>query len=75
MIPSKDAWTVIFNKRNEDWGSYSYDESEDALRIEVNPVKADHMEWLFLGFEDFRQFSYCSYALGEIESPIQHKTC
>ena len=52
MIPSKDAWTVIFNKRNEDWGSYSYDESEDALRIEVNPVKADHMEWLFLGFED-----------------------
>lgn len=52
MIPSEKDWTVIFNKRNADWGSYSYDENEDALRITVTPQKAPHQEWLLFGFEN-----------------------
>lgn len=51
MIPSESDWIVIFNKRNADWGSYSYDENEDALRIKVKPVAAPHQEWLVYGFE------------------------
>lgn len=52
MIPSEKNWVVIFNKKNEDWGSYSYDEKEDALRVTVTPVEAAHQEWLTFGFDD-----------------------
>lgn len=37
-IPGEKAWTVIFNKEAEQWGAYDYDESMDALRVEVTPV-------------------------------------
>jgi hypothetical protein len=37
MIPSTDFWTVIFSKNATSWGSFSYDPSEDALRVEVKP--------------------------------------
>ena len=52
MISSKTTWTVMFNKKNADWGSYAYDEKEDALRITVTPVAAPHQEWLIFGFDD-----------------------
>jgi hypothetical protein len=62
MIPSeKEAWVVIFNKRNDDWGSYSYDENEDALRLKITPEKVGHMEWLFLGFEDLTDNSAVAF--------------
>lgn len=38
-IPQKgDTWTVIINKVAEQWGAYSYKESEDLFRFDV-PVK------------------------------------
>jgi hypothetical protein len=43
---------VIFSKKNDAWGSYSYDEKDDALRITVTPVKAPHQEWLMYGFDN-----------------------
>ena len=52
MIPSEGEWTVIFNKKNDGWGSYAYDEKEDAFRITVKPVQAPHQEWLIFGFDD-----------------------
>lgn len=53
MIPSKDEdWVVIFNKNNSAWGSYAYDEAQDALRVNVIPEKAEHQEWLEYGFDD-----------------------
>lgn len=39
--------TVIFSKNSTSWGSYYYDEKEDALRIKVKPVKTNEaVEWL-----------------------------
>ncbi|MGZ3885073.1 MAG: DUF2911 domain-containing protein [Bacteroidia bacterium] len=39
--------TVIFSKTNSAWGSYFYNESEDALRVNVKPVALDKsVEWL-----------------------------
>ena len=38
-IPGKDKWTIIFNKTWDQWGTV-YKESEDALRVDVKPVKA-----------------------------------
>ena len=52
MIASEKEWTVIFNKKNADWGSYSYDEKEDILRLSITPVAASHQEWLTFGFDE-----------------------
>jgi hypothetical protein len=52
MIPSETDWIVIFSKKNSDWGSFAYDEKEDALRVTVKPVKTSHEEWLTYGFDD-----------------------
>ncbi|MEA2570701.1 MAG: hypothetical protein QOI24_2702 [Acidobacteriota bacterium] len=49
-IPSKDEWTIIFNKVAEQWGSYSYDEKADALRIKAKPEKSEFREWLTFEF-------------------------
>lgn len=39
--------TIIFSKNSSSWGSYYYNESEDALRVKVKPVEVDKSnEWL-----------------------------
>ncbi len=52
MIPSEKEWVIIFSKNNSAWGSFTYNQEEDALRITVTPVKAPHEEWLTFGFDD-----------------------
>jgi len=37
MIPGREEWTIIFNKTAEQWGSYSYDSKQDALRVKTKP--------------------------------------
>lgn len=34
-IPGKDEWTVIFNKDDGQWGSFTYDAAKDALRVKT----------------------------------------
>ncbi|MBM4162549.1 MAG: DUF2911 domain-containing protein [Ignavibacteria bacterium] len=51
MIPSEKEWIIIFSKNSSAWGSFSYSQEEDALRVTVSPVKAPHMEWLMYGFD------------------------
>jgi tetratricopeptide (TPR) repeat protein len=46
MIPNADAWTLIFSKQNDAWGSYTYDQKEDALRVNVKPQAAEMHEAL-----------------------------
>ncbi|HVG24979.1 MAG TPA: DUF2911 domain-containing protein [Thermoanaerobaculia bacterium] len=45
-IPGAGDWTIIFNSVAEQWGSYTYDEKKDALRIKATPRPAEHREWL-----------------------------
>jgi hypothetical protein len=55
MIPNPDSWTVIFSKTNTGWGSYSYKQDEDALRVNVKPRPlADTEEALEFEFEDLK---------------------
>ena len=61
MITSETDWIVIFSKKNEEWGSYSYDEKNDALRITVEPVEAPHEEWLTFGFDNLAGTSATAY--------------
>jgi hypothetical protein len=37
MIPNADEWTIIFSKTSISWGSFTYDQAEDALRVTVKP--------------------------------------
>ncbi len=42
---------LIFSKNSTSWGSYFYDDKEDALRIKVKPVALDKsIEWLKYDF-------------------------
>ena len=61
MIPSEKEWTIIFSKNDSAWGSFSYNQTEDALRITVTPVEAPHMEWLMYGFDDLAGTSATAY--------------
>jgi predicted negative regulator of RcsB-dependent stress response len=55
MIPNPDSWTVIFSKTNTAWGSYSYKQEEDALRVNVKPRPlAEMKEALEFEFEDLK---------------------
>ena len=38
-IPTKQKWSVIFNKIYDQWGAFEYDENQDALRVETKPTK------------------------------------
>lgn len=54
FVPGEAEWIVIFSKNSTSWGSYTYDEREDALRVTVKPVKSPYREWLTYDFVDRR---------------------
>jgi hypothetical protein len=54
MIPTADTWTVIFSKMSTAWGSYTYSQAEDALRVTVKPRPNEMEEALEYEFEDLK---------------------
>jgi len=52
ILPTEKDWTFIFSKNHKTWGSYTYDQKEDALRVTVVPQTAEHKERLEFGFEN-----------------------
>jgi len=50
FIPGENEWTVIFSKNSTSWGSFSYDQKEDALRVTVKPQPAEFAEFLTFEF-------------------------
>jgi hypothetical protein len=57
MIPNADEWTVIFSKNSTSWGSFTYDQKEDALRVNVKPKAADMHNALTYDFDDLTKDS------------------
>ncbi|HMS41243.1 MAG TPA: DUF2911 domain-containing protein [Pyrinomonadaceae bacterium] len=51
-IPNKKEWILIFSKANDQWGSFTYDEKKDALRVKVKPMKAANQETLSYEFQN-----------------------
>ena len=49
-IPSADNWTLIFSNQLGQWGAYSYDQSQDALRVTVPVTKNDNPYEAFTTF-------------------------
>jgi hypothetical protein len=54
MIPTADSWTVIFSKMSTAWGSYTYKQEEDALRVNVKPHPIEMEEALEYEFEELQ---------------------
>jgi len=54
MIPGEDQWTVIFSKMSDAWGSFTYDEKEDALRVSVKPQATDLHDAVTYDFDDLK---------------------
>ncbi len=53
-IPTADQWTIIFSKNSTSWGSFSYNEKEDALRVTVKPHPAELEEALAYTFDEVK---------------------
>jgi len=51
MIPGPSKWTVILSNVATAWGSFSYDEKEDAVRLTATPTPAEMEESLEYRFE------------------------
>ena len=54
MIPTLDSWTIIFSKMSSAWGSYSYKQEEDALRVNVKPRPIEMEEALEYELEELK---------------------
>lgn len=54
MIPGETEWTVIFSKDTAAWGSFTYKQEEDALRVKVKPQAAGMKDALAYDFDDVK---------------------
>ena len=52
IVEESGPWTWIFSKDNLAWGSYFYEEENDALRVTTEPVDNAYHEWLTYDFTD-----------------------
>lgn len=52
IIPSATEWIFIFSKNSTSWGSFSYRENEDALRVTVKPSACEFTEYLTYEFNE-----------------------
>lgn len=53
MIVNEDnSATIVFSKNYSAWGSYFYEPSEDALRVDVETNEVSHVEQLTFNFND-----------------------
>lgn len=55
MIPEQENWTVIFSNNHTQWGSFYYDQKEDALRVSVKPEAISHKEALTYSFDTYSE--------------------
>ncbi len=70
-IPDSQKWTIIFNEEWDQWGAYNYDESKNALTIQIEPdIVKEYQERLKFYFEDNQlvfHWEYLRFALNLTE--------
>jgi hypothetical protein len=75
-IPEQDKWTIILNEDLDYWGSYSYLQDHDVLRIEAPVIKIDqNVEAFTIQFEATGEgTAKMQIAWGEtlVEVPVQY---
>lgn len=71
-IVNKDEWELIFSKDSDAWGSFFYEEKNDAARIKASPQEGEFKEWLTIYFNDFTLGSAnMNIHWGEVVVPIK----
>jgi tetratricopeptide (TPR) repeat protein len=53
-IPGENQWTVIFSKVHTAWGSFTYNQADDALRVTVKPQATELREAMAFDFDDVK---------------------
>ena len=57
-IPGKNEWTMIFNNDAGQWGSFTYDSKNDALRVKTKPQPvSENQESLVYTFDPINENS------------------
>jgi hypothetical protein len=54
MTPAETEWTIIFSKNSTAWGSFTYKQDEDALRVKVKSQTGDMHDALAYDFDDVK---------------------
>src|ERR1700745_3812041 len=54
MIPGENEWTVIFSKDSNDWGSFTYKQDDDALRVKVKSQAVEVHDALAYDFDELK---------------------
>ncbi len=71
-IPGADAWTIIFSNDSGAWGSYAYQEANDALRVTATPEKAPHQEHFAIYFDAIeKDATHLNLHWAEVKVPIK----
>ncbi len=52
MLPAEGDWTAILSSESKAWGSFSYDQKEDVVRVAVKPEPAEFVERLAYTFDE-----------------------
>ncbi len=72
MIPGEKEWTVIFSRAATSWGSFSYDQAEDALRVQAHARPSEMHEALVYDFDDLKPDSaLLTMRWGELAVPFK----
>lgn len=45
-VPGRQSWTMILNRKADQWGAFFYDARDDLVRFDVHPVAGPHTEWM-----------------------------
>jgi hypothetical protein len=53
-IPGETEWTIIFSKNWGQWGSFTYDAKDDALRVTAKPVASEFHETMSIEVENVK---------------------
>jgi hypothetical protein len=51
-LPGESEWQIIFSRDTTAWGSFSYDQSRDAIRVTARPEAAPFQERMAFTFDD-----------------------
>ena len=71
VIYEDDRASIIFSKNHDAWGSYFYDPTADALKVDVKTSEVPHTEQLTFGFRDVDNTSaVANLRWGEKEVPF-----
>ena len=54
MIPGETEWTIIFSRTSTAWGSFTYKQDDDALRVKVKSQSAEMHDALAYDFDDVK---------------------